>query len=46
MMGRAAGARTAAALWGGASPERLLAQAPDFAFDSPHRLLETLSAND
>lgn len=45
MMGRAAGARTAAALWSGASPERLLAQSPDFAFDSPHRLLEMLSAN-
>jgi HAD superfamily hydrolase (TIGR01509 family) len=45
MMGRAAGARTAAALWSGAQPERLLAQSPDFAFDSPHRLLEMLSAN-
>ena len=43
MMGRAAGAHTAAALWGGASPERLLAQAPDFAFESPLQLLELLS---
>jgi pyrophosphatase PpaX len=44
MMGRAAGARTAAALWGGASPERLLAQSPDLALDSPRRLLEVLDA--
>jgi HAD superfamily hydrolase (TIGR01509 family) len=45
LMGRAAGARTAAALWGGASPERLLAQAPDFALESPHHLLEMLNTN-
>ena len=44
MMGRAAGAHTAAALWGGASPERLMAQSPDLALDSPHRLLELLDA--
>jgi len=45
LMGRAAGAQTAAALWGGASPERLLAQAPDFALESPHHLLEMLNTN-
>ncbi|HKP11599.1 MAG TPA: HAD-IA family hydrolase, partial [Blastocatellia bacterium] len=44
MMGRAAGARTAAALWGGASPERLLAQSPDLALASPHSLLQMLDA--
>jgi phosphoglycolate phosphatase-like HAD superfamily hydrolase len=40
---RAAGARTAA-LWGGASAERLPAQAPDFALPSPHHLLDILPA--
>jgi len=45
LMGRAAGAQTAAALWGGAGPERLLAQAPDFALESPHHLLEMLNTN-
>jgi pyrophosphatase PpaX len=43
LMGRAAGARTAAALWSGASPERLLAQSPDFALTSPHHLLDILT---
>lgn len=43
LMGRAAGARTAAALWGGASTERLLAAAPDFALTSPRDLLNVLT---
>lgn len=41
IMGRAAGTRTAAALWGGSSRERLLAESPDFALDAPLELLET-----
>ena len=40
MMGRAARARTAAALWNGADHERMIAQRPDFTLDSPARLLE------
>jgi pyrophosphatase PpaX len=39
MMGRAAGTRTAAAMWGGSSRERLLAAAPDIAVDAPGDLL-------
>ncbi|HEX8184324.1 MAG TPA: HAD-IA family hydrolase [Blastocatellia bacterium] len=39
MMGRAAGTRTAAALWGGASRERLLAESPDLVLYSPGELL-------
>jgi HAD superfamily hydrolase (TIGR01509 family) len=39
MMGRAAGTRTAAALWGGASRDRLLAESPDLVLNSPGDLL-------
>ncbi|HZM91016.1 MAG TPA: HAD-IA family hydrolase [Blastocatellia bacterium] len=39
MMGRAAGTRTAAALWGGTSRERLLEALPDLALDEPADLL-------
>jgi pyrophosphatase PpaX len=42
MMGRAAGTRTAAALWGGSSRERLLAESPDLALEAPGELLEEL----
>jgi pyrophosphatase PpaX len=42
MMGRAAGTRTAAALWGGSSRERLLAASPDLALSRPGDLLEFL----
>ena len=42
MMGRAAGTRTAAALWGGSSRERLMAESPDLALDAPSDLLKTL----
>ena len=42
MMGRAAQTRTAAALWSGAARERLLAETPDFALDSPAHLFEFL----
>jgi HAD superfamily hydrolase (TIGR01509 family) len=45
MMGRAAGTRTAAALWGGSSRERLLAESPDFALDIPGDLLKSLYMN-
>jgi HAD superfamily hydrolase (TIGR01509 family) len=44
LMGRAAGARTAAALWGGSTRERLLASAPDLALDSPGDLLRAIAA--
>jgi pyrophosphatase PpaX len=40
MMGRAAGTRTAAALWGGSSRERLLAESPDLALESPAELIQ------
>jgi len=40
MMGRAAGTRTAAALWGGSSRERLMAQSPDLMLEAPIDLLE------
>lgn len=44
LMGRAAGTRTAAALWGGSTRERLLAESPDIALNSPADLLTTLEA--
>jgi pyrophosphatase PpaX len=40
MMGRAAGTRTAAALWGGSSRERLMAELPDLALAQPRDLLK------
>jgi pyrophosphatase PpaX len=43
LMGRAAGTRTAAALWNKANHERLLAASPDFALASPEDLLEVIS---
>ncbi|MCI0490585.1 MAG: HAD family hydrolase [Blastocatellia bacterium] len=42
MMGRAAGTRTAAALWGGAVRERLMAASPDLAFDAPEDLIDLI----
>jgi pyrophosphatase PpaX len=42
MMGRAAGTRTAAAMWGGSSRERLLAASPDLALDAPGDLLSVI----
>lgn len=42
MMGRAAGTRTAAALWGGASHDRLLAESPDLILNSPSDLLKAV----
>jgi HAD superfamily hydrolase (TIGR01509 family) len=42
MMGRAAGTRTAAALWGGASRDRLLAESPDIVLNSPGDLLKVM----
>jgi phosphoglycolate phosphatase-like HAD superfamily hydrolase len=42
-MGRAAGTRTAAALWGGASRERLLAEGPDIELAQPCDLLKQLT---
>jgi pyrophosphatase PpaX len=39
MMGRAAGTRTAAAMWGGSSRERLLAASPDLVLEEPRSLL-------
>ena len=44
MMGRAAGTRTAAALWGGSSRERLFAASPDLALDAPGDLLSVMLA--
>ena len=44
MMGRAAGTRTAAALWGGSSHERLFAASPDLALDAPGDLLSVINA--
>ena len=44
-MGRAAGTRTAAALWSDFSSERLLVESPDFAFTSPGQLQEFISNN-
>jgi HAD superfamily hydrolase (TIGR01509 family) len=43
MMGRGAGTRTAAALWGGTVRERLMAASPDLAFDSPGDLMDLIS---
>ena len=43
MMGRSAGTLTAAALWGGSSRDRLLAEAPDFALSSPADLIRVVS---
>ncbi|MEK6301341.1 MAG: HAD family hydrolase [Acidobacteriota bacterium] len=43
LMGRAAGARTAAALWGGSTRERLLAAAPDLTIDSPSDFLRAIT---
>lgn len=42
MMGRAAGTQTAAALWGGSSRERLLAESPDLALESPGELIKRI----
>jgi pyrophosphatase PpaX len=42
LMGRAAGTRTAAALWGGSSRERLLNARPDLALETPTDLLEMI----
>ena len=42
MMGRAAGTRTAAAMWGGSSRERLFAASPDIALDAPGDLLSLI----
>jgi pyrophosphatase PpaX len=42
LMGRAAGTRTAAAMWGGSSRKRLFAASPDFALDTPGDLLSTV----
>ena len=43
VMGQRAGTLTAAALWGGSSRDRLMAEAPDFALASPADLIEVLS---
>ena len=43
LMGRAAGTRTAAALWGGSSRERLFAASPDLALDAPGDLLSVIN---
>ena len=43
IMGRSAGTLTAAALWGGSSRDRLLAEAPDFALSSPSDIINVLS---
>jgi pyrophosphatase PpaX len=42
LMGRAAGTRTAAAMWGGSSRERLLSALPDLALDAPGDLLRIM----
>lgn len=42
MMGQAAGTRTAAAMWGGSSRERLFAASPDLALDAPGDLLNVI----
>jgi len=42
MMGRAAGTRTAAALWSGSGRERLLRELPDFLLEEPADLLTAL----
>jgi pyrophosphatase PpaX len=43
LMGRAAGTRTAAALWNNANHERLLGASPDFALAAPKDLLAILA---
>jgi pyrophosphatase PpaX len=43
MMGRAAGTRTAAALWGGSSRERRFAASPDLTVDAPGDLLSVIN---
>ena len=43
MMGRAAGTRTAAALWSGSNRERLLEERPDFVLEKPAALLTALT---
>ncbi len=43
LMGRAAGTRTAAALWGGSSRERLFAASPDLTLDAPGDLLGVIN---
>ena len=45
LMGRAAGVRTGAALWGPIKPERLLAAEPDFLFHSPDQLVSLLATS-
>jgi pyrophosphatase PpaX len=44
IMGRAAGTRTAAAMWGGSSRERLLGASPDIALEAPGDLLNIVLA--
>jgi HAD superfamily hydrolase (TIGR01509 family) len=44
IMGRRAGTRTAAALWGGADRQRLLVESPDIEVDLPGDLLRYLTA--
>ena len=43
LMGHRAGTRTAAALWGGSSRERLLAESPHLALDLPADLVKVLA---
>jgi len=43
LMGRGAGTRTAAAMWGGANRERLLAESPHLALDLPADLVKVLA---
>ena len=42
LMGRAAGTRTAAAMWGGSSRDRLLSASPDLSLDAPGDLLRVM----
>jgi len=44
LMGRAAGTRTAAAMWGGSSRDRLLEASPDLAFESPVDMLAAIQS--
>jgi pyrophosphatase PpaX len=46
LMGQAAGTRTAAAMWGGSSRDRLLAVAPTLALDAPGDLLSVLLSDE
>lgn len=43
IMGRRAGTRTAAALWGGSSRERLMEHLPDHTLDSPRDLIRMMN---